>query len=318
MQPPVIRRPRIMSGRRVLLICFGFVAVLGGLGGWWMVSERPRTGPYLDVLALDGEYAVAIRHERTHDRAYVELFGTHEGLRWQALVPRYRVPDGALGVAASAHAVTVRFPRDGRTQIFGFATATAQKLGTVSLGLDLAKEPDGQTPAELATLPADDQSFEFIQPDDGPTRVYQLTVLQGRIGWERDLPAAGVGSAWITRDRLVVEQPASTTSIDRATGVAWTLDASRSCTVDAADGAPGVVLLAQPGALVVVGLDDGAATERIALRDGDEFAGLCGRRGDRLVALMEYQGAPELWLWRTGERPTAIPLGSGSVIGFDA
>lgn len=220
---------RSYPGRKVLLVCAAFVAVLGGVAGWVLLSERPRTGAYIDVLALDGEYGVAIRHERTRGRAYVELFGTEEGLRWQALVPRYQVAPGAVGVAASDGAITVRFPRDGRTQIFGFGTLTAQKLGTVTLGHDLPREADGHLAPTVATLSGGLQSFEVIEPDGGPTRVYALAMTAGKIAWEIDLPTRGVDGMWLTPTHLVVAQPGVITALDRGTGAAWSQAGTGAC-----------------------------------------------------------------------------------------
>ncbi len=275
---------RSYPGKRVLIVCAAFVAVLGGIGGWYLLSERPRTGPYLDVLALDGEYGVAVRNERTRGRAYIELFGTGEGLRWQALVPRYHVPDGAIGVAASDGAITVRFPRDGRTQIFGFATLTARKLGTVTLGLDLAREDDGHMAPGVATMSGGMQSFEVIEPDDAPTRVYAISMAQGKIDWDRDLPGRGVEGMWLTPAHVVIQQPGTVSVIERTTGTVWSRAAGQTCLAGEA------IVITNPRGVELVALADQAvlASTRVATAVGP-----CGVHGGRVWARLDE--GPEIW-----------------------
>jgi hypothetical protein len=264
---------RSYPGKVVLLVCATFVAVLGGIGGWYLLRERPRTGAYIDVLALDGEYGVAVRHERTRGRAYLELFGTEEGLRWQALVPRYQVAPGAIGVAASDGAITVRFPRDGRTQIFGFGTLTAQKLGTVTLGLDLPREADGHMAPTVATLSGGMQSFEVIEPDDGPARVYAIAMSGGQIDWERDLPTRGVDAMWLTPTHVVVEQPGKLTAIERTHGTLWTRLAEHACGASDA-----VVFVSGARGTELIRLAD---QQVLASSDASGALGPCGVAGAR-------------------------------------
>ncbi len=266
-----------LSGRKVLIVCGCLVVLLAGTAGWWMIRERPKGGPYVDVLALQGDFAVAIRSETTRDRAFVEMVDVEQGLRWQALVPGYRVADGAIGVAANDHAVYVRFPRDGRTQIFGFAPQTSQKLGTVILGDELAKEPDGHASSVVATIQRGPDAYEILEPDGKPVRVYRVSLSSGEAEWHVDLPRAGVIAAWALDQHVVIEQPSEVSAIARDDGTLWSHPAYTSCAFD------DTVVLGDAGAVSVIALGDGA----VRSYGQGTFAGVCGRRGTTIVVGMQ-------------------------------
>jgi hypothetical protein len=240
-----------IRGPKILAICGVVVVTLAGIAAWQMLKGKPRAGAYIDVLALDGGFVVGIRDETTSRRAFVELVGLDEGMRWQALVPSYQVPDGAVGVAAAEHAITVRFPRDGHTQLFGFAAQSARKLGSMSLGHDLPAEADGQAGAAVASISGGAQSIEVLEPDGLPARIYAIALSEGRIQWKHDLPRAGIEAVWVTADHVVVAQPGEVSIIDRRDGTGETRPIDPVCVV--------------PGRA-------GRADEIVA-------AALCGRRG---------------------------------------
>ena len=227
-----------VPGPKILLFSGIVVVALAGIAAWQMFAGKPRAGAYIDALALDGGFAVGLRDETTSRRAFVELVGLDEGLRWQALVPRYQVPDGAIGVAAAEHAITVRFPRDGRTQIFGFAAQSAKKLGSIHLGRDLPGEPDGHLAARVATISGGAQSIEILEPDTGPARVHAIALGEGRIQWQHDLPRAGVDKVWVTREQVIVAQPGSVTTIARADGAGTTAPRDPVCVIPGQGGRP--------------------------------------------------------------------------------
>jgi hypothetical protein len=225
------RTPTTIRGPKILAICAIVVVSLAGVAAWQMLEGKPRAGAYIDVLALDGGFAVGIREERTSQRAFVELVGLDEGMRWQALVPGYQVPDGAIGVAVAEHAVTVRFPREGHIQLFGFAAQSARKLGSMTLGHDLPAEPDGHTGATVASVSGGAQSIEVLEPDGAPARLYAIALGEGRIQWKHDLPRAGIDKLWVTPDHVVVAQPGSVSIVDRADGTGETRPAERVCVI---------------------------------------------------------------------------------------
>jgi hypothetical protein len=218
--------PTIVPGRRVLLACVVLVAGLSTPAAYWMIKAKPEAGAYIDALALDGDFAVTLREEKTEGRAFVELIGLDEGLRWQALIPTYQVGEGAIGVAAAQHAVTVRFPRAGHTQLFGFSASSAQKLGTIILGEELPDEPDGHAAPAVASLSAGAQAFEVIESDDGVARIYAISMLRGAVEWVRELPEPGIEAIWITPGEVVVEMPGTLARIARDDGGITTAPAS--------------------------------------------------------------------------------------------
>lgn len=220
-----------VPGPKILLICGVVIVALAGVAGWQMLEGKPRAGSYIDVLALDGGFVVGVREETRSKRAFIELVGLDEGMRWQALVPSYQVPDGAIGVAAAEHAITVRFPRDGHTQLFGFAAQSARKLGSMSLGHDLPGEADGHMGAKVASLSGGAQSIEVLEPDGAPARIYAIALGQGRIQWKHDLPRAGVDTVWVTADHVVVAQPGEVTIIDRRDGTGETRPWKKVCVI---------------------------------------------------------------------------------------
>jgi hypothetical protein len=211
-----------IRGPKILLLCGVIVITLAGVAAWQMLEGKPRAGAYIDALALDGGFVVGIRDETTSSRAFVELVGLDEGMRWQALVPAYAAPDGAIAVAAAEHAITVRFPRDGHAQIFGFAAQSARKLGSMQLGHDLPPEPDGHASATVASISGGAQAIEVLEPDGAPARLYAIALAEGRIQWMHDLPRAGVDAVWVTGDHVVVAQPGEVSIVDRADGTATT------------------------------------------------------------------------------------------------
>src|SRR5262245_44149506 len=79
-------RPPQLSGRTVAVVVLTAGVAIGLAGVWWMQRARPRPGAYIDVLALGGDDAVAVRHERSSPRAFVEMIAGGR-IRWQALVP---------------------------------------------------------------------------------------------------------------------------------------------------------------------------------------------------------------------------------------
>jgi hypothetical protein len=297
-----------ISGRKVLLVAAALVVVLSGTLGWYMLQSRPRAGAYIDTLALDHDSVVAIRGEQTAGRAFVEMVDLQSGsvgLRWQALLPRYQVPEGAIGVAASPNAVTVRFPREGHTQIFGFATDSARKLGSLVLGDGLAPEDDGHMADNVASLSGGRVSFEIFQPDGKPARVYAVSLMDGEVSWDRELPERDILSTWMTQRHLVIVQATATTVL-RRDGHVQVVTPGGGCVVP---GATDLLIHEVGGSLEAISLEDGSVTMTTPL-GGATFAGLCGRRGAAIAVLVAAGGNGEIWMLGGGEprRIVAGPL----------
>ena len=300
-----------VPGRKILAICALIVIVLATVAGWWMVTERPRPGAYIDALALEGDFVVAIRGDQRTPRAFVELVALGEGLRWQAMIPAYRVPDGAIGVAAAEHAITVRFPRQGKTRVWGFAVQNAKKLGVITLGDHLPDEPDGHVAATVATFSGGAQSIEILEPDAGPTLVAGVALTRGAVDWTTPLPARGVDAVWIGTTRVVVAQPGSLSVIARDGGASYALAVDAACVIPDRDA--DLAIVAVGGALRIERLGatahEGAAWHPLGA--GERFTGLCGRRGDRLYALVEDAAGVALLSGEPGAAPRRDALGAG-------
>src|SRR5207237_5341081 len=126
-------RPARASGRWLAPSLLALGIAIGAAGVWYVVHARPTEGDYYEVFALDGDYAVALRHERGSDRSFVELVQLGRGVRWQALIPPYAGRPDAPGIAASPTAITVRVRRDGKDELWALSTEDADKLGQVEL-----------------------------------------------------------------------------------------------------------------------------------------------------------------------------------------
>ena len=170
-----------------------------------MQRARPRPGAYLDVLALGGDDAVAIRRERGSERAFVEMIAGAR-VRWQALVPRYAgISPNAIsgvGLAASANAVTVRVIRDGQPELFALSTGDAGKLGSLHLASDRPKSPTGHTLPAAITLHDGARSYELLGEEGDWTRVAAFDLATGTIAWVRDLDGEPVREARVIGDRV--------------------------------------------------------------------------------------------------------------------
>jgi len=305
-----------ISGPKVLLASALIVVSTAGVAGYVMYTEKPRAGDYIDAVALEGDFVVGVRGETTRGRAFVELVGIGEGMRWQALLPSYAVPEGAVGVAASEHAVTVRFPRDGHTQVWGFAAQSAKKLGAITLASDLPGQPDGGLAPGVATLSAGALAFEVLQPDGRPLRVDAVSLERGAVAWTRELAARGLVAAWPTGDHLVLDQGATVTAIAEDGAHAWTAPSSpATCVVPAPPGGDDLVIVHAEDGIDLVHLHAGAEVRRehVALGAGVEPAGQCGRRRDRIFLTANDADGALVIAVRGGEPPARTRLGAGAV-----
>jgi len=194
------RAPRV-SGRRVAIAVLTVGISVGLLGVWWMQRARPAPGAYVDVVALGGDDAVAVRRERSSERAFVEMIAGGR-VRWQALVPRYAAGANGVGLAASADAVAVRVVRDGRAELFVLSARDAGKLGSLHLADDRPGTPTGQTLPAATTLFDRERSYELLGQEGAWTRVTAVNLAAGTIAWVRDLDGEPVREAYVVGDRV--------------------------------------------------------------------------------------------------------------------
>ncbi|MBP6634202.1 MAG: hypothetical protein KBG28_27650 [Kofleriaceae bacterium] len=172
-------------------------ALVGGLGVWWMARARPQPGPYVDVLALDEEWAVALRQQRGSPNFFLELRHARRGLAWRALVPPYAGSADALALAASERAIAVRFTRDGIDHLWALDTKTGQKMGALELG------PSLPASAPVRLFGAGDRAYLVVRAGDG-LAVRAIDLTRGAPVWSRDVGADEVFAATISDDLLVL------------------------------------------------------------------------------------------------------------------
>lgn len=214
--PPVVApRPRRVSGRVLTAAVMTLGIAVGALGVWWMSRSRPSAGDYVDVLALGGDAAVVVRHERGGTRSFVDLIDGGAA-RWSALVPRYADPPAGVGLSASAEAVTVRVVRGGLPEVFALSARDAAKLGGIHLAAERAPHPTGYTVPRVTTVMAGTDSVEVI--GDDPAWAELIAIRSGKPAWRQALGAGRVERVAIEGDRVLVWRDGAALRLDRSTG----------------------------------------------------------------------------------------------------
>ncbi len=191
------------SGRRVAIIVLvvGFGA--GGLASWFLIGARPVPGAFIDALATpDG--VLAIRHERSSDRDFVELWTEQEeapGLRrhWSGLIPRYAGHPGVMAAAATRAVATVRVIRGGRPQLFAFDLVHGSKIDSFDLDPTLPIAPEAWTLPEVGTTGADAHTIEALATAEGGAVLIAVDLAGHALTWRRTLPWAPT-RVWIDAD----------------------------------------------------------------------------------------------------------------------
>jgi hypothetical protein len=204
-------------------------AAVAGVGGWYMVSARPKVGPVIDTVRIDDRSALVVRAEDGGERSFVEL---HEGDRlvWRALVPPYAGRPGVPGLAWNQTAVSVRVLRNRRAEVFALSMHNAAKLG----GFRLAP---GQGSAEIAargpvTLTDHVRSYEIVG-GSGWHQLVAFDLTTGEGTWKQDLGAAPIDDGGIDAGIDAGTDPAR----EPGQGVVWLLQGGRRRAFRVTDGA---------------------------------------------------------------------------------
>lgn len=210
-------------------------AVVAGGGIWWMNRARSHAGPFVDVLALDGETALAVRGERSSSRAFLELRRFSGEVAWQAMVPPYAGRPGAPGLAASSEAASVRVVRSGGAEVFGMSMRNAAKLGGFKLAADRPRDPSGHTLPAAVTLTDLRSSFELVGQEasnrsegaGGPAgaastpgwaALAAVDLATGRKQWDTDLGAEPIRAAGVAEGVVWIQQGAQLRGFRTADG----------------------------------------------------------------------------------------------------
>ena len=229
------------------------------LGVWWMVHARSQATDFLDVLALDGESALAVRREHASNRNFLELRHHSGKVAWQALVPPYAGRPGSPGLAASRTAASVRVVRDERAEVFGLAMRNAAKLGGLKLAQQRPRDPAGFTLPAAVTLHDGLASYELVGGRGADPWAYlaSIDLETGRERWHVDLGTAPITGAGLVDGSLWLRQGASVRVLSTADGSAQTGAVAQAAQQAAqaqaqAEATPGVRILTDSPALRVV------------------------------------------------------------------
>lgn len=285
-----------MSRRSGRLIVTGLLAVafaISGVGIWMLFRGKPTPADFLEVVALDGEYALVVRDLSDGDRRdFFSLYHVHEGERWGALIPPYLHAPGRLGIAASPNVATIRVARDGDSQVLGFAMHGPLKAGRLSVADPRPPSPDAYALPDVATVSDVTHAFELFRlgGDAGGIEVTATEIDRGTLLWRQQVPGA-TAPAWLRPGALILSLPDGLAVLDRKDGAIRTIAVPPGATV-------------APCILDTVVLVEGVA----------DFAGRCGRRGDAILLATESGG--HAWVVAVDATTHAVrwrtDLGAGS------
>jgi hypothetical protein len=285
------------SARRIrgwiAVVIFVVLSALGVTGAWYLLGQRPAPGDIVELVNIDGDFAVAVRAlRRDSDRSFLSMFERQRGERWGGLIPRYPGKDGArTGVAATAEVVTVRTVSSGQPTIMAFAARRGQKIGRVELlGERQDRAGKGLPLTAVSTLVGAGESFEFFGEDGTWAELFALDLTAGLVRWRSDLGPLLIRRAWLRDRHVLVHARSGLVIIDRASGETITRPDAGELPCVAGET---VVSLAR-GALRIESLQTmGEQSVPLPAAAGAELRGLCGQRGNRLFLAVGPGGHDE-------------------------
>jgi hypothetical protein len=179
--------------------------VIGGLGVWFMISNRPAAGVVIDEIQLDARAKLVVRAEAGGERSFVELHVDND-VKWQALVPLYAGRPGIPGIAWTDKVVSVRVVRDHKAEVFAIAMQDSSKLGGIHLSPD--KGPIKVDASGPVTLTDHVRSYEIVS-GEGWHQLSAVALELGKIVWTRDLGPAQVEAGGIEQGFVWIQQGTS-------------------------------------------------------------------------------------------------------------
>ncbi|MEZ4362680.1 MAG: hypothetical protein R3B48_20985 [Kofleriaceae bacterium] len=284
-----------------ILVLVGALAAAGG--SWWIVAARPHAGAFVDVLALDGEVAAAIRKADDAGRSFVELRHYQGEIAWQAMIPRYAGRPGAPGIAASPRALSVRVVRDQHAEIFALSMLNAAKLGGLKLAANQPKHPQGHTLPALVTLTDLRFSYELVGQQDPPAwaSLAAIDLATGREQWEVDLGAEPVLGGGVLDGAVWIQQGPKVRGFRASDGAAAEV-AVTPLAAHAGD-APVRVLFVDGDRRV----EYDRLARRVRLRDGDAITGQVSWPSDAMEPWPYHLAGGRLWIVAP-DRLRSVPL----------
>jgi hypothetical protein len=276
----------------IAVALFVVLSTLGVTGAWYLLGNRPAPGDIVELVNIDGDYAVAVRAlQNESDRSFLSMFEHQRGERWGGLIPRYPGNDDArTGVVATAEVVTVRTVSSGQPTLMAFAARRGQKIGRVELlGDHQDRAGSGLSLSAVSNLAGAGESFEFFGEDDQWVTLFALDLGAGMVRWRSDLGPLFILRAWLRDRHVLVHARSGLVIIDRASGAAITRPDAGELPCMAGE----TVLSLVRGSLRIESLATmGDQSTPLPAADGAELRGLCGQRGNRLL-LAIGPGAPE-------------------------
>jgi PQQ-like domain len=300
----------------ILVLVSAVVVAAAVAGAWYALGRRPSATDIVDVLALDGEYAVMIRDvARDPGRSFLSLMSAERGEVWGAMIPgddsrlgAHDDPSAGPGtrLAATAGVITVRGNTGGVPYIHAFAAARGAKLGRYALAAEQpvpAVLPATALPAaatqRAGSIAGDGQSFEVVADARGAIDLVAIDLEQGAPLWRRALGAGPVGPVWLRERHLLVHAAGRLHVLDRRTGepahghanghaLSWPCAVSDR--VYGVDGGQVHALSLTGGEVRATGIVATRLTGIGTMR----LAGLCGTRGDLDVLAVVEDGAAAL------------------------
>jgi hypothetical protein len=267
----------------IAVVIFVVVSALGVTGAWYLLGQRPAPGDIVELVNIDGDFAVAVRALRGEsERSFLSMFERERGERWGGLIPRYPGNDDArTGVAATAEVVTVRTVSSGQPTIMAFAARRGQKLGRVELlGERQDRAGTGLSLAAASNLVGAGESFELFGEDGQWAALFALDLGAGLVRWRSDLGPLLIRRAWLRDRHVLVHARSGLVIIDRASGAAMTGPDAGELPCVAGE----TVLTQAGGALRIKSLQTmGEQSIPLPAAGGAELRGLCGQRGKRLL-----------------------------------
>ncbi|MEM9492011.1 MAG: hypothetical protein AAGC55_22890 [Myxococcota bacterium] len=271
-----------VRGRVLTTVLIALVATIV-ISGWFLLGDRPEATTVVDLLNIDGEYAVVVRDvaERP-ELSMVSLVHAERGEQWGALGRQYGgAGNGNLTVAATAEAVAVRTNSDDQPFITAFRGRDGEKLGRMT--------PLGPRRGAAFILPASTslfdagQAFELFGQEagdasgEGWAAILGMDLTNGAYLWLSEIGAAPVRRMWLRPRQVVIERPEELTVIGRDSGAIERIASTgRPCLTDSE------IWLTASGVLRAIALP-GLDEREIALTSSLVLDGRCGVRAEALI-----------------------------------
>ena len=278
---------------RIFPVLMAVVAVSAVVFGWSALGQRPTATGFIDLINLDGEYAVVVREvEGDADRSFISLFHARDGERWGGVIPRYAAHgDARTAIAGTSEVVAVRTVSYGQPKVFAYDARYSRWLGSVfplgETGSPSQGSSDGYVLPSVGSLAGGGQAFEIFGQENSWTTAVSFDLEHGKVLWSADLGSETILRAWLRPDHLVLERAGALTLVARPDGKVQRIDArSPFCVTDTAvhwiaDDTFHTAPLSASGRPEVQKIAN-LAEKQPELADSS-LTGLCGTWNDRLI-----------------------------------